>query len=42
MSYAVNDHVEISGGIDNVNNDKAWAFHPFPQRTFLIEAKWRQ
>jgi iron complex outermembrane receptor protein len=42
MSYAVSDNVEISGGIDNVNNDKAWAFHPFPQRTFLIEAKWRQ
>ena len=25
-----------------INNDKAWAFHPFPQRTFVLEAKWRQ
>lgn len=31
----------LSAGIDNLTNDKAWVFHPYPQRTFLIEAGWR-
>jgi len=26
-----------SVGIDNLNNKKYWAFHPYPQRTFLAE-----
>jgi iron complex outermembrane recepter protein len=42
LSWMATDHAEISFGIDNLNNDKAWAFHPFPQRTFVVEAKWRQ
>ena len=42
VSWNVTDHAELSFGIDNINNDKAWAFHPFPQRTFVLEAKWRQ
>lgn len=31
----------LSAGIDNITNDRAWVFHPYPQRTFLIEAGWR-
>jgi iron complex outermembrane receptor protein len=27
----------LSAGIDNLNNDKYFLFHPFPQRTFLME-----
>lgn len=28
----------FSFGISNINNDKAFVFHPYPQRTFLVEA----
>ncbi|SFW17908.1 TonB-dependent receptor [Nitrosovibrio sp. Nv17] len=28
----------VSFGITNLNNDKAYVFHPYPQRTFLVEA----
>lgn len=28
----------LSFGISNLNNDKAWVFHPYPQRTYLLEA----
>ncbi|HZW22458.1 TonB-dependent receptor [Noviherbaspirillum sp.] len=27
-------------GIDNLNNRKYWAFHPYPQRTFVAELKF--
>ena len=27
-------------GIDNLNNDKYWNFHPYPQRTWVAELKW--
>ncbi|ATE65090.1 TonB-dependent receptor [Rhizorhabdus dicambivorans] len=30
----------ISAGVNNLTNDKAWVFHPYPQRTFTIEAGW--
>ncbi len=42
LSWMATDDAEISFGIDNIGNDRAWAFHPFPQRTFVVEAKWRQ
>ncbi|HKR18470.1 TonB-dependent receptor [Rhizorhapis sp.] len=41
LNWAVNDHFRFSAGVDNITNDKAWVFHPYPQRTFLIEAGWR-
>ncbi len=31
----------VSAGVDNLTNNRAWVFHPYPQRTFLIEAGWR-
>ena len=27
-------------GIDNLNNDKYWNFHPYPQRSYSAELKW--
>jgi iron complex outermembrane recepter protein len=42
VSWSATDTTEISFGVDNIGNDKAWAFHPFPQRTFILEARWRQ
>jgi iron complex outermembrane receptor protein len=26
-------------GIDNLNNDKYWNFHPYPQRSYVAELK---
>lgn len=31
----------LSAGVDNITDNKAWVFHPYPQRTFLIEAGWK-
>ena len=41
IALQVNEHTELSFGVDNINNDKAWAYHPFSQRTYLLEAKWK-
>ena len=41
LSWQASESTEVSFGIDNINNDKAWAFHPFPQRTYLLELKWK-
>ena len=34
-------HKNLTGafGIDNVNNDKYWNFHPYPQRSYVAELK---
>jgi len=32
--------MRLSAGVNNITNDKAWVFHPYPQRSFLIEAGW--
>ncbi len=39
--YAVTDHITASVGIDNVNNDKYFLYHPFPQRSFVAELGWK-
>ena len=31
------DTIRLSAGVNNVTNDRAWVFHPYPQRTFLVE-----
>ena len=31
--------VTVSAGIDNLNNEKYWAFHPYTQRMFVLELK---
>jgi hypothetical protein len=38
----VDDNWSISLGIDNLNNDKYFLFHPFPQRTAIVEIHFRQ
>ncbi len=37
--YKFNDSATISVGVDNLNNDSYTLFHPFPQRTFVADAK---
>jgi iron complex outermembrane receptor protein len=38
--YKVNKELQISLGIDNVNNYKAWDFYPYPQRTYSAQLKY--
>ena len=41
VNWDVGSGLRLSAGVDNLTNDRAWVFHPYPQRTFLIEARWR-
>ena len=41
VNWDVGSGLRLSAGVDNLTNDRAWVFHPYPQRTFLIEAGWR-
>jgi iron complex outermembrane receptor protein len=38
----VDDNWTLSAGIDNLNNDKYFLFHPFPQRTFVMQVHYAQ
>jgi iron complex outermembrane receptor protein len=40
--YEIGNHWSAAFGIDNLNNRKYFIFHPFPQRTFLLELKYAQ
>ena len=37
--YEIMHGLSASFGVDNLNNDKYWLFHPFPQRTFAADVK---
>lgn len=41
VSWDAADNLRLSAGVDNITNDRAWVFHPYQQRTFLIEAGWK-
>jgi iron complex outermembrane recepter protein len=40
LNWKVGPGLRLSAGVDNITNDRAWVFHPYPQRTLLIEAGW--
>ena len=40
VRYRVDRHWTASVGIDNLNNAKYWAYHPYTQRTVLAELKY--
>ena len=42
VNWDATEAVRFSFGIDNLNNDKAYVAHPLPQRTFILEARWRR
>lgn len=42
VHYEIDNHWSASFGVDNLNNRKYFIFHPFPQRTFLLELKYAQ
>ena len=39
VNYQVDPHARLSLGVDNLNNQKYYLFHPFPQRTVFAELK---
>jgi iron complex outermembrane receptor protein len=39
--FKVNDHFDFAVGVDNLNNDKYFLFHPFPQRSVTVQADWK-
>jgi len=42
VRYQVNENWNVSLGVDNLNNDKYFLFHPFPQRTAMMEIHYAQ
>ena len=37
VTYQIDEHWNAAFGIDNLNNRKYFLFHPFPQRTAIVE-----
>lgn len=42
VQYRIDENWTASVGVDNFNNDKYFLFHPFPQRTYLMEIHYAQ
>ncbi len=40
--YQIDDKWSASAGIDNLNNDKYFLYHPFSQRTYVMEIHYAQ
>lgn len=40
LSYRIAKQVAAAVGIDNLTNDKHYAFHPYPQRTYHAEVRF--
>lgn len=40
VRYQIDKQWSAAFGVDNLNNDKYWAFHPYPQRTFVAELRF--
>lgn len=40
LVYRFAKHWSAAFGIDNLNNERYWAFHPYTQRTFNAELKF--
>jgi iron complex outermembrane receptor protein len=38
--YQITKQISASAGIDNVNNQEVWLFHPFPSRTYFAQLKY--
>ncbi len=42
IRYKLDENWRISAGMDNLNNDKYFLFHPFPQHTAVLEIHYAQ
>ena len=41
VRYTIDRQWTAAFGIDNLNNDQYWNFHPYPQRSYTFELKWK-
>ncbi len=39
FNYRVNKQFSASVGVDNLNNEKYYAYHPYTQRTWIAQIK---
>ncbi len=39
VRWQVDRNLSAAFGIDNLNNDRYWNFHPYPQRSYVAELK---
>lgn len=39
--WQLNRHADVALGVDNLNNNRYFLFHPFPQRSVTAELHWR-
>lgn len=39
FDYRFDKQFSVSVGIDNLNNEKYYTFHPYPQRTYVVQVK---
>ncbi len=42
VRYKLDQNWNLSVGVDNLGNDKYFLYHPFPQRTFVMEVHYAQ
>lgn len=40
-TFRVDPHFDFALGVDNIGNRRYFLFHPFPQRSFSAELRWR-
>lgn len=40
-TFTAGEHLTFGVGVDNLNNDRYFLFHPFPQRTVQADVRWR-
>lgn len=40
-NFRASEHFDFALGVDNVGNNRYFLFHPFPQRSFTAEVRWR-
>ncbi|WP_295641180.1 TonB-dependent receptor [uncultured Methylibium sp.] len=40
LQFRIDRQWQLSLGVDNLGNEKYWAFHPYPQRTFHAELRF--
>lgn len=42
LNWQLSRELRTSVGVDNLGNDRAWVYHPYPQRTWLLELNWKR
>ncbi len=40
VAYTTASHIELALGMDNLTDERAYQYHPYPGRTAFVEARW--